>query len=397
MTDLNEKLNADKNSIGDYIDDFKKSDAPQFKGKGKSKRRSMAVAAYLASKRKKESHNEGKEHSWKTDGHYTQDGKEWKGPQHAHDGQVMTGEKHTEKSVNLFHFKDLKPNIRQKILDKLKEDAEYDPTPGGMEWGTDKGTEYFKKLTPGEEKAKKTELIKPINTPIQVKENCGCEDIEVETEKDNSKHEYRKQNEAEADTLTDEDIKSLEAEAENFTWEDALSLHLYDDDELEDITDYHSDINITEVLSVQGRLKRRFSARRNRQKLKVARQIALRRGSSPERLKKRAVRGARGMVYKRLLRGRNRANLPPAERSRLETMVKRFAPLVSRLAVKMLPNMRKMEIARMKSRGSKKAQVSKKYKPAKPIKSSSQKSKKAKIPKPKKPKKVKSYGKVGIG
>ena len=55
MTDLTEKLNADKNSIGDYIDDFKKSDAPQFKGKGKSKRRSMAVAAYLASKRKKES------------------------------------------------------------------------------------------------------------------------------------------------------------------------------------------------------------------------------------------------------------------------------------------------------------------------------------------------------
>ena len=33
--------------MGDYIDDFKKSDAPQFKGKSKKKRKDMAIAAYL--------------------------------------------------------------------------------------------------------------------------------------------------------------------------------------------------------------------------------------------------------------------------------------------------------------------------------------------------------------
>jgi len=32
---------------GDYIDDFQKSDAPQFKGKSKEKRKDMAIAAYL--------------------------------------------------------------------------------------------------------------------------------------------------------------------------------------------------------------------------------------------------------------------------------------------------------------------------------------------------------------
>jgi hypothetical protein len=43
----NEKLskNADQ---GDYIDDFEKSDAPQFKGKSKEKRKDMAIAAYLS-------------------------------------------------------------------------------------------------------------------------------------------------------------------------------------------------------------------------------------------------------------------------------------------------------------------------------------------------------------
>jgi len=423
---IREKLDADKNSIGDYISDFKKSDAPQFKGKGKFKRRSMAVAAYLASKRKKESlgeinrhgvpkdatktelkkirsnpnsspgakklahwklnmhHNEGKEHSWKTDGHYTQDGKEWKGLQHAHDGQVMTGEKHTEKSVNLFHFKDLKPNIRQKILDKLKEDAEYDPTPGGMEWGTDQGTEYFKKLTPGEQKAKKTEMIKPIDTPIEIKEN---EEVKIDVQKDNSKHEYKQENEEMADYfLTQEDIADLENEAENITYDqleyysefDDFSVDLDLDDEEFEPEEWDEELD--EELSTQGRLKRRFAARRNRQKLKVARQIALRRGSSPDRLKRRAVRGARGMVYKRLLRGRDKKLMPPAEKARFEKLVARFAPLVQRLSVKMLPNMRKMEIARMKGRNKKKASKSKTYKPAKPI-AKKQKSTKFKIKK----------------
>ena len=42
--------NAD---AGDYIDDFRKSDAPQFKGKSDKKIRQMAIAAYLDSKEKK--------------------------------------------------------------------------------------------------------------------------------------------------------------------------------------------------------------------------------------------------------------------------------------------------------------------------------------------------------
>ena len=38
----------DSADMGDYIDDFEKSDAPQFKGKSKEKRKEMAIAAYLS-------------------------------------------------------------------------------------------------------------------------------------------------------------------------------------------------------------------------------------------------------------------------------------------------------------------------------------------------------------
>lgn len=43
---IQEKLAPDA-SAGDYISDFQKSDAPQFKGKSKEKRRQMAIAAFL--------------------------------------------------------------------------------------------------------------------------------------------------------------------------------------------------------------------------------------------------------------------------------------------------------------------------------------------------------------
>jgi hypothetical protein len=49
---LEEKLTK-RSSVEKHIEDFKDSDAPQFKGKSQEKRRKMAVAAYLSKKDKK--------------------------------------------------------------------------------------------------------------------------------------------------------------------------------------------------------------------------------------------------------------------------------------------------------------------------------------------------------
>jgi len=50
--ELQEKMSASADA-GDYIRDFKKSDAPQFQGKSPEKRRIMGIAAYMASKKSK--------------------------------------------------------------------------------------------------------------------------------------------------------------------------------------------------------------------------------------------------------------------------------------------------------------------------------------------------------
>ena len=49
---IKEKLTK-KHKVDDFVDDFKKSKAPQFKGKSADKKRKMAVAAYLAKQNEK--------------------------------------------------------------------------------------------------------------------------------------------------------------------------------------------------------------------------------------------------------------------------------------------------------------------------------------------------------
>ena len=49
---VREKLTK-KSDVGDFVDDFQKSDAKQFKGKSDKKKKEMAVAAYLAKQNEK--------------------------------------------------------------------------------------------------------------------------------------------------------------------------------------------------------------------------------------------------------------------------------------------------------------------------------------------------------
>ena len=51
VVELDEVLDMKKADMGEVIKDFRKSDAPQFKGKSKEKRRQMAIAAKLTAER----------------------------------------------------------------------------------------------------------------------------------------------------------------------------------------------------------------------------------------------------------------------------------------------------------------------------------------------------------
>lgn len=186
-------------------------------------------------------------------------------------------------------------------------------------------------------------------------------------------------------SITDEDVQDMMQQADNLSIEDMIELGIYTQDEIDveevDAYEVHKDIEVTENLTPLGRIKRKQAARRNKTKLKIARMRAMKRAGGNERIKLRATRGARNMMYGRLLRGRDKSSLPPAEKSRLEKMIKRFQPLIARIAVRMVPQMRKTELNRLKRRGSMKSQAAKKFKVSKGGSASKYKAKKFKIKK----------------
>jgi len=189
------------------------------------------------------------------------------------------------------------------------------------------------------------------------------------------------------DTVLDEkDIRDMMLQADNLSVDDMLDLGILDADEVVEVEiedeDYADDIQVTEALTPMGRIKRRQAARRNKTKLKLARIRASKRAGGNARVKMRATRGARNMMYKRLLRGRDKSGLPPSEKARLEKMITKFQPLIARIAVRLVPTIRKAEMSRLKNkRGGMTSQKAKKFSIKKGGNASKYKAKKFKIKK----------------
>ena len=430
-----------KMDMGDVIKDFYKSDAPQFKGKSKKKRREMAIAAKLSTEgvfdrdSKSNSFNRTKSKTTKVKlgtkggkpvyGKSTapqgfpklsneeraqmamEDLRKWfgKGPKGdwvrvGTDGEIKgdcarePGEGKPKcmprSKAHSMSKDDRATSARRKrrkdpvadrkgkggkpIMVKTDVDEEYK-----YEWGTPEATAYMKALTPGEpgKTTKKNRSNGNNNHYKAVKEEQDM-DFEGIITLDNDWSAI----------FQEQEIEELEREVDELSFEDMIALGMYDEDEMEDFeeidqdNDWHDEVQITEVLSIQGRMKRRFAARRNRQKLKVARMRAARRAADPTRLKRRATRGARNMLKARIARGRDIGSLPPAEKARIEGMVMRFSGLVSRIAQRMIPIVRKNEMKRLKSGSRQKSQKAKKYNPKKALASASkQKGKKFKASK----------------
>ena len=114
-------------TAGDYVKDFRKSDAPQFKGKSDKKIRDMAIAAYLDAKDKKESYEIGKDYA-----DHTKEIDPYSAPEETN--EKSTNEKSTlrkdKKLPNLMLPKKGKAGVtkfmRRKNLQKLAADVQAD-------------------------------------------------------------------------------------------------------------------------------------------------------------------------------------------------------------------------------------------------------------------------------
>ena len=215
-----------------------------------------------------------------------------------------------------------------------------------------------------------SEFMKTIAESVH--ENCGtpdccqmCDTAEMGTHHVDSYEAHRGSGDQISPVIShdDEDIrfqdfdeaafeKELEADVLALSWDDLVDL--YDEDEIEyddspEKEDEDEGEDLEEGITPAGRLKKKFNAMRTKSRRMMARNIAIKRVSTPEKLKSRSVRAARRMVYKRLLRNRDISTVSSAEKTRLEAQIKRMAPMVARLSVRVMPAVRKLEQSRIKN------------------------------------------------
>ena len=95
-----------------------------------------------------------------------------------------------------------------------------------------------------------------------------------------------------------------------------------------------------EALSMSSRMKRARDMIKNKNKLKIARKRMMKRVANPARIKKRARKQARDMIYKKLTKGIPRSELTPARKRELEKRIDKMKPRVNRLTRKIMPKVR---------------------------------------------------------
>lgn len=119
-----------------------------------------------------------------------------------------------------------------------------------------------------------------------------------------------------------------------------------EDDDLEE--DNYSWVDVDEVLTPAQRFKRAQIMRKNKGKIARARKIALRRMSSPEKLKMRAKRHARNLLRKRFTKGKPYSSLGIGQKAQIEKFIAKKQAVVKRISIKLIPTLRKLEMKRLR-------------------------------------------------
>lgn len=116
-------------------------------------------------------------------------------------------------------------------------------------------------------------------------------------------------------------------------------------------SEHHKEaVEVDEALSLQQRraLSRRMKLKRR--KIEVGRKRAMARAADPARLKKRANKAARNALFKKLAKGKSRSELPPQRRAEIEKRMAKMGNRITRLATKLLPQVRKIDKERRASK-----------------------------------------------
>jgi len=104
----------------------------------------------------------------------------------------------------------------------------------------------------------------------------------------------------------------------------------------------------TEALTMQQRLARARSLKKNKAKIAIGRKKAARKIADMETLKKRARKQARNLLLKKITKDIPKGELSFARRQSIEKQLDKKKAVVDKIAKKLLPKVRQAEIQKKK-------------------------------------------------
>ena len=148
---------------------------------------------------------EAKTHSWKSEGHYLENGQEWKGDQHNYEGGIWTGKEHTKDSQKLYHYKELPSKLRDKIDSKIDQTEAMSPYEKIRRWDQRRQSVGMKSVLPSKPttshfvKMKKSGSMTTMNVPsheVGRYEKMGYKRITEQGAEQAAKERIRREKEA---------------------------------------------------------------------------------------------------------------------------------------------------------------------------------------------------------
>ena len=116
---------------------------------------------------------------------------------------------------------------------------------------------------------------------------------------------------------------------------------------------FKKDPEFVEALDMAARRKIAIRMRRMSKRMVIARQRAMKRAATPDKLKKRAIKQAKNMLIKKFTKGMDKSDMTVTKRAEIEKRLKKMAGRIKTIALKMIPKIRPKEIARRKQMTSK--------------------------------------------
>ena len=139
------------------------------------------------------------------------------------------------------------------------------------------------------------------------------------------------------DELIKKNAKKRKGDAANGTNAEYSSTHAPRNEEVEEVD---------EALSIAARRKRSIQMKKYKSRLAVGRKRQANKVADNKRLAKRSQKAARAAIAKKLTKGIPKSELTPARKQEIEKRLDKMQPKIKTLAKRMLPKIRKAELAK---------------------------------------------------